>query len=109
MNKYCQAWTRLKGLKSKLVFTTVFRDGINMVMVAVVLAVVTSILMILGLALCCRRKGALRHQLLVTSLSPTKYLASARARVGGSASRGWRGDAASDIPAPLFPKHVQVI
>ena len=78
-----------------------------MVMVAVVLAVVTSILMILGLAVCCRRKG-LRHYELVSVLSPTKYLTSARAGLRSS-SRGWRGDSASDIPAPLFPKHVQVI
>ena len=85
--------------------TIVFRDGINMVMVAVVLAVVTSILMILGLALCCRRKDALRHYHLVSVLSPAKCLTSGLK----SASRGWRGDAASDIPAPLFPKHVQVI
>ena len=85
--------------------TIVFRDGINMVMVAVVLAVVTSILMILGLALCCRRKDALRHYHLVSVLSPAKCLTSGLK----SASRGWRGDSASDIPAPLFPKHVQVI
>ena len=82
------------------------RDGINMLMVAVVLAVITSILMILGLALCCQRKGALRHYELVSVLSPTKCLTSAGLR---SASRGWRGDSASDIPAPLFPKHAQVI
>ena len=88
--------------------TIVFRDGINMVMVAVVLAVVTSILMILGLALCFRRKDALRHYHLVSVLSPAKCLTSARAGLR-SASRGWRGDSASDIPAPLFPKHVQVI
>ena len=45
------------------------------------------------------RKGDLRQYEIVSVLSPTKYLMS---------SKGWRGDAASDIPASLFPKHVQV-
>ena len=95
-----------KFLESGNIFI-LFRDGINMVMVAVVLAVITSILIILGLAVCCRRKGFPHHEL-VSVLSPTKYLTSARAGLR-SASRGWRGESASDIPAPLFPKHVQVI
>ena len=40
-------------------------------------------------------------------LSPGKYLAQARGGLLGR-GRGWRGDPASDIPASLFPKHVQV-
>ena len=31
----------------------IVREGINMLMIAVVLAVVTSVMMILGIALCC--------------------------------------------------------
>ena len=77
-------------------------EGLNMVMIAVVLAVITSIMMIFALALCCRRKG--RQYELVSVLSPSKYLASA----GLISARGWRGDPASDIPSSLFPKHVQV-
>ena len=37
-------------------------------------------------------------------LSPTKYLQCD----GLVPSRGWSGEPASDIPASLFPKHVQV-
>ena len=77
-------------------------EGLNMVMIAVVLAVITSIMLIFAIALCCRRKG--RQYEIVSVLSPSKYLASA----GLLSSRGWRGDAASDIPSSLFPKHVQV-
>ena len=77
-------------------------EGLNMVMIAVVLAVITSIMLIFALALCCRRKG--RQYELVSVLSPSKYLASA----GLISARGWRGDPASDIPSSLFPKHVQV-
>ena len=82
----------------------IVREGINMLMIAVVLAVVTSVMMILGIALCCRRKGEMRNYEIVSVLSPTKYLASA----GLISAKGWKGDSASDIPASLFPKHVQV-
>ena len=75
-----------------------------MLMIAVVLAIVTSVMMILGIALCCRRKGEMRNYEIVSVLSPTKYLASA----GLISAKGWKGDSASDIPATLFPKHVQV-
>ena len=75
-----------------------------MLMIAVVLAIVTSVMMILGIALCCRRKGEMRNYEIVSVLSPTKYLASA----GLLSTKGWKGDSASDIPATLFPKHVQV-
>lgn len=84
--------------------THILREGINMLMVAVVLAVVTSVMMILGIALCCRRKGEIRNYEIVSVLSPTKYLASA----GLISAKGWKGDSASDIPGSLFPKHVQV-
>ena len=50
----------------------------------------------------CRRSG--RRYELVSVLSPTKYLQCA----GLVPSRGWTGEPASDIPASLFPKHVQV-
>ena len=75
-----------------------------MLVIAVVLAVVTSFMMILGIALCCRRKGHMRNYEIVSVLSPSKYLTSA----GLISAKGWRGDSASDIPASLFPKHVQV-
>ena len=80
------------------------REGINMLMIAVVLAIITSIMMILGIALCCRRKGDMRQYEIVSVLSPSKYLTSA----GLMSAKGWRGEAASDIPSSLFPKHVQV-
>ena len=53
------------------------------------------------------RKGAGPHYAAVSVLSPGKYLAQARGGLLGR-GRGWRGDPASDIPASLFPKHVQV-
>ena len=87
-------------VKTELVTFT--SEGLNMVLIAVVLAVITSIMLIFATALCCRRKG--RQYELVSVLSPSKYLASA----GLLSSRGWRGDTASDIPSSLFPKHVQV-
>jgi len=77
------------------------RGGLNTVMIAIVLAIVASIILILAIAIFCRRKG--RRYELVSVLSPTKYLQSA----GLIPSRGWTGESASDIPAPLFPKHVQ--
>eukprot|EP00090_Calanus_glacialis_P045882 TRINITY_DN8764_c0_g1_i1.p1 TRINITY_DN8764_c0_g1~~TRINITY_DN8764_c0_g1_i1.p1 ORF type:complete len:894 (-),score=170.55 TRINITY_DN8764_c0_g1_i1:336-3017(-) len=77
------------------------RDGLSTVMIAIVLAIVTSIILILAIALCCRRSG--RRYELVSVLSPTKYLQCA----GLVPSRGWTGEPASDIPASLFPKHVQ--
>lgn len=86
----------------KTEMVTFTSEGLNMVMIAVVLAVITSIMLIFAIALCCRRKG--RQYEIVSVLSPSKYLASA----GLISSRGWRGDTASDIPASLFPKHVQV-
>ena len=51
---------------------------------------------------CFRRSG--RRYELVSVLSPTKYLQCA----GLGPARGWTGEPASDIPASLFPKHVQV-
>ena len=80
------------------------KEGLNMLMIAVVLAIVLSILLILGIAVCCGRKGSMRQYEIVSVLSPSKYLSSA----GLISSKGWRGDSASDIPASLFPKHVQV-
>ena len=49
-----------------------------------------------------RRSG--RRYELVSVLSPTKYLQCA----GLGSAQGWTGEPASDIPASLFPKHVQV-
>ena len=49
-----------------------------------------------------RRSG--RRYELVSVLSPTKYLQCA----GLGPAQGWTGEPASDIPASLFPKHVQV-
>ena len=46
----------------------------------------------------------MRQYEIVSVLSPSKYLTSA----GLMSAKGWRGEAASDIPSSLFPKHVQV-
>ena len=76
-------------------------DGLNMLMMAVVFSVITSILMILTMVLCCHRKqGDRRRYEIVSTLSPTKCQPK---------SKGWGGDLETDIPASLFPKHVQVI
>ena len=90
-------------LRTEMV-SVIAREGINMLMIAVVPAIITSIMMILGIALCCRRKGDMRQYEIVSVLSPSKYLTSA----GLMSAKGWRGEAASDIPSSLFPKHVQV-
>jgi len=77
-------------------------EGVSLVVVAVVLAAVTSVLLLLGAALACRRKGTSRYEV-VSVLSPGRYLA----QHGLLPARGWTADPASDIPAQLFPKHVQ--
>lgn len=93
------------GCEVKTEMVSVFaKEGLNMLMVAVVLAIITSILLILGIAVCCRHKSGMRQCEIVSVLSPSKYLTSA----GLMSAKGWRGDTPSDIPASLFPKHVQV-
>ena len=71
-----------------------------MLMMAVVLSVITSFLMILTVVFCCHRKpGDRRRYEIVSIMSPTK---------SQPPSSGWAGDLETDIPASLFPKHVQV-
>ena len=89
-------------LARDLEMVTIFaRDGINMVLVGVIMAVVSSVILILIIALCCRHKTGLRQYEIVSALAPGKYLSSGK--------NGWRGESDSDIPSALFPKHVQVI
>jgi len=74
--------------------------GLNMLMMAVVLSVITSFLMILTVVFCCNRKpGDRRRYEIVSIMSPTK---------SQPPSSGWAGDLETDIPASLFPKHIQV-
>ena len=47
------------------------KEGLNMLMIAVVLAIILSILLILGIAVCCGRKGSMRQYEIVSVLSPS--------------------------------------
>lgn len=91
----CVGWTTPKTLYPDMMVTMFSSHGLNMLMVGMFMAVVASILMILAIAACHRSKQQGKYCQISTRIM--------RAR-----GNGWTGDSSSDIPATLFPKHVQV-